>query len=644
MPMPSILQSNLEVLSQRDPELANRIAGLGPGLPPYLELIEAKSGLPAVRYHPPGDASARALCSVYDPVREADRWAENEPVNSAINLVFLGVGLGYHIVSYLDRFGTHARSIALVEFDPHLFRLALSMRDLRGLIGAEPCFCFVGEPSEVFPELLKPLRTNFMVHNFKILHHTPTQQINRQYYVDVAKEIVDVVTFDGVNTKTVLGQRQTNQQNIIMNLHAFWRGRMPAEYRDAAQGTPAVVVAAGPSLDRNIDELKELNNRGLIISADTSQNTLSKRGIRPHIVVAADPTELNFSHFERIQDLDDTILAFHPESHWRITRKYPSHPYLFPLVDEQGALLKHLSQVLENILGEVGHVPRGMNVGQIAFNIAVHLGCDPIILIGMDLAFSPQGGTSHAADAAVSRTTSAVGADRSMTVGGKEGKADSETGQVVFVPGYFGGEVPTSVSFRQYIRDLEQNIRKSGARVIDATEGGALKQGTEIMTFKEAMLQLGPAEDVTPFLERFRSPPPQRPVEPLISELQKGRATLADSKQIAEQALQHIASWPELASSGTLTPQQSQNEWNRLEDLWQSMLADPLFNTFLDASVTYLYYRRQRSDPLPDESPATFLRCMYNKYQFILSEMNMMLEHFINLLDQVCAELSGGSA
>jgi len=34
---------------------------------------------------------------------------------------------------------------------------------------------------------------------------------------------------------------------------------------------------------------------------------------------------------------------------------------------------------------------------------------------------------------------------------------------------------------------------------------------------------------------------------------------------------------------------------------------------------------------------------MYQKYQFILSEMDMLLAHFCNLLDQVCAELSGGS-
>ena len=360
-------------------------------------------------------------------------------------------------------------------------------------------------------------------------------------------------------------------------------------------------------------------------------------------MTAADPTELNFSHFERIQDLGDTILAFHPESHWRIPRKYADHPNLFPLVDEQGALLKHLSEVLKDTLGEVGHVPRGMNVGQIAFNVAVHLGCDPIVLLGMDLAFPPKGGTSHASDAALSRTTSAVGPDRAMTVGAKEGKADSETGHVVFVPGYYGGEVPTSVSFQQYVKDLEQTIRESGARVIDATEGGALKRGTEVMPLSEAVAQLDTGADVTAFLERFRTPPPSREIEPLVRELQKGRATLAKSKEIAERALRHIASWPELASSKGLTSEQTQSEWNQLEDLWQAMLADPLFNTFLDASVTYLYYRRQRSDPLRDDSPATFLRCMYQKYQFILSEMDMLLAHFCNLLDQVCAELSGGS-
>ncbi|MFH1744412.1 MAG: 6-hydroxymethylpterin diphosphokinase MptE-like protein, partial [bacterium] len=451
--MPSFLESNLDALRRRNPDLADKIRALDSRLPPYLELVPTKTPLAAVRYHSLGGEAPRALCSLYDPMREAQRWAENDPVSSPINLIFLGIGLGYHLMAYLDRFGRFAKSVALVEFDPYLFRLALTALDLRRVMDSESCHCFVAERPEDFPDLLAPLRTKFMVHNFKVLHHRPAQQLQSDYYIKVARQIVEVATFDGVNTKTVLGQRQRNQHNILRNLGAFWRGRMPAEYRDAARGLPAFIIAAGPSLDRNIDELHRIGSRGLLIAVDTSQNTLARHNIQPHFVAVADPTELNFSHFDKVSDLRDIILAFHPESYFGITRKFRDHPYLFPLVDEQGAFMRHLQEALKDSLGEVGHVTRGMNVGQIAFNIAVHLGCDPIILVGMDFAFSPKGGTTHAEDAAVSRTTSVVGEDGYMMVGAKEGKAGAESGNLVFVPGYYGGQVPTTVSFQQYIKD-----------------------------------------------------------------------------------------------------------------------------------------------------------------------------------------------
>jgi hypothetical protein len=285
-----------------------------------------------------------------------------------------------------------------------------------------------------------------------------------------------------------------------------------------------------------------------------------------------------------------------------------------------------------------------MNVGQIAFNIACHLGCDPIILAGMDFAFAPGGGLTHARDAALARSTSPVGEDRGMTVGPKAGKADAEHGTVVFVPGYYGGQVPTSVSFQQYIKDLEETIRESGRRVIDATEGGARKTGTEIMTLKEAINGLDRAVDVRPFLDRFRTPVPARDRGPLVAELRKGQTVLVKSKGIVETALARISTWPGICAGTPPSEQQVQHEWDELEAMWQAMLADPLFNIFLDTAVTYLYYRRMRADEPTDDSPRAYLECMYHKYRFILTEMNLMLAHFISVLDEVCAELSCGSA
>jgi hypothetical protein len=55
------------------------------------------------------------------------------------------------------------------------------------------------------------------------------------------------------------------------------------------------------------------------------------------------------------------------------------------------------------------------------------------------------------------------------------------------VPAVGGGEVWTSDVFLSYLREFEKLFTESSQKVIDATEGGALKDGTEVWTLKDAI-------------------------------------------------------------------------------------------------------------------------------------------------------------
>ena len=52
---------------------------------------------------------------------------------------------------------------------------------------------------------------------------------------------------------------------------------------------PAVIVAAGPSLDKNIGELKNAKGKAFIIAVDTALKALAKENIMPDIAVTVDP-------------------------------------------------------------------------------------------------------------------------------------------------------------------------------------------------------------------------------------------------------------------------------------------------------------------------------------------------------------------
>ena len=196
----------------------------------------------------------------------------------------------------------------------------------------------------------------------------------------------------------------------------------------------------GPSLDKNIHHLREINDRAGLIIVDTAQMTFTRNGMWADAVVTGDPTPLNFSHFEKIDSMQDAFLVFHPEANRLITQKFVDHHSLLPLYDVDAPLLSFLF----NQETECGTMERAMNVGHLAFNFARYLGFAPIILAGFDFAFPKDGGTTHVKDAAVTRSISAIRDDGIVEIGEKEGKASRESGKMLLVPGYYGDRVPTN--------------------------------------------------------------------------------------------------------------------------------------------------------------------------------------------------------
>jgi spore maturation protein CgeB len=86
----SILHKNVSILHRRDQTLAARILQVAGGT---LVIQPAKSGMPTAL------VNFRYVHSAYDPVREAERWAEQriKDCQTGETIVILGVGLLYHV-------------------------------------------------------------------------------------------------------------------------------------------------------------------------------------------------------------------------------------------------------------------------------------------------------------------------------------------------------------------------------------------------------------------------------------------------------------------------------------------------------------------------------------------------------------------
>jgi hypothetical protein len=84
--------------------------------------------------------------------------------------------------------------------------------------------------------------------------------------------------------------------NTLRNAAHIVNGGDPERLRGGFHGMPVVVVGAGPSLDRNLADLRSVAGRALIIATDTSWRPLVAAGVDPHLVIALDPTTANGRH------------------------------------------------------------------------------------------------------------------------------------------------------------------------------------------------------------------------------------------------------------------------------------------------------------------------------------------------------------
>ena len=447
--MNSFLGANLEALSGRNPGLAERLRGaegdsarISPGENPALE---ARCG-----------AGWLSLHSRHDPAGEARRQLEELGTEDSRFVVVLGVGACYVLEEALRRVPADAQ-VTAIEQDAALFRKALELRDISGVLADKRLTLLVGEtPLSVSRELDRS-SWGLSFRRPCLLEHPVYAQLNLEYLRDIRKRILELfeVEKSGVATRAA-GQKEFTR-NILRNLPRLAAAPGVSELFCMFRGKPAVLVSAGPSLNKHLPRLKELQGRAVIICVDTAMRAVLAAGIKPDLVAAVDFTPTNLKHFKGVDTSALPVVAasiVYPaclEEHkgplFSLFNDYPITDWLIPF------------------LGDAGHVVVGDSTAHTAFHIADNMGCSPLILIGQDLAHT--GGRTHADGVA---TCTAV-ADR------KDGLS---------VNGWYGDKVSTTSALMTMLKHFEQKIGETKMKVINATEGGARIEGAEHITFEEA--------------------------------------------------------------------------------------------------------------------------------------------------------------
>ncbi|HDQ14610.1 MAG TPA: DUF115 domain-containing protein [Sediminispirochaeta sp.] len=361
-----VLSRNMLSLSSAQPALSARIGAQEPSI--MVDVVPSKSGEPVpVLFQ---DDRKYYLHSRIDPEKEGRRFYDSSPYGGY--LVFLGFGAGHHILPYLKR--NDISGILIIDYDAALFKSILAKIDLRPFfLDSRVRFLIEPQPEEIVKDMLD----NYLPAvsgNFHLLQLRARVQSAPSRFNQAKEEIQRVLKSisEDYSVQSYFGKRWFINSLENLKVAEFSTTTLPPIRH-------ALITAAGPSLELQLNELKRLKSQGTLIATDTSLPFLLNHDILPDMVISIDCQHVTYHHFmsgypERVPLILDLAspnhltrqtdkLVFFTSGH-PFSRYVNSNWRRFPFIDTSGG-----------------------NVGHAAVSLAEALGAQRISLFGMDFSF-----------------------------------------------------------------------------------------------------------------------------------------------------------------------------------------------------------------------------------------------------------------
>ncbi len=394
------------------------------------------------------------LHSNYDPKAEAREVAREYFKEELESYTVYGLGLAYHIEA-LSKMCDGAYPIEVFESDFNIVYAALTSQNFIPLmkngvsIHYDPKFSMMAKRLKNKPEGL-------------MIYYPSIRSITEK---ELKKQITEVFIYES-SIRNRRSQMMSNFRYNIQNCPLY-----VDSIREKVEGKRVFLIAAGPSLDRNIIQLLEYFTIGtkeilsarkednIIIAVGTVYKKLMKLGLKPDYVVFLDANSQMLQQVSGYEQQDVSMLII--STAWReIAMLCGGKKYLICQEDYPPA---------EKYAAQNGYhlYQTGGSVATIAFDVAIYMGARQIICMGLDLAYTNQ--KMHAVDTSHRELAS--------------------TDDLITLPSAWGEKVYSSVVFDIYRKWFEKRIQneKSSNKFINATEGGAYIEGMKHISLREVL-------------------------------------------------------------------------------------------------------------------------------------------------------------
>ncbi len=409
------------------------------------------------------------LNSLYNPQNASKQWAKQfyrPEINENSVIIVFGIADGRSVLELSRK----RKECTIIIYEPcqEIFWKAMECDEVAELAENDNiCITVKGVNEEYFFHALQTV-LNYSNYQLVVQSVLPNylQLFKTEYkeMLEIYKSVIELIVF---TRNTMILRGIEIQHNTYALTKDMIEQRSDVQLMDIIDkkkmnGLPAILVAAGPSLDKNVTQLKDIKNKAFIMVVDTALNTVLENGIVPDMTMSIDSRKpLVLFKNDKFKDIP---IALSMNSNKDVVKLNASKH--FYEIDEEG----YLKKLLEANEKESVQLPTGGSVATSALALLHEMGFKTIILVGQDLAYP--GGVEHTAAA----------------YGKGNDNVDTKKKDYIEVEDNYGNTVLTEANMNIYRKWIENYIGAySDLKVINATEGGAKIAGTEFISLHEAI-------------------------------------------------------------------------------------------------------------------------------------------------------------
>jgi antitoxin component YwqK of YwqJK toxin-antitoxin module len=322
---------------------------------------------------------------------EAKKWYQNKEFKNHRILFIFGLGLGYYY-----------EFIKIWLKENPLNRL-IFLEDELGVIeyflGTNLATELLDDPQVIIhyldiyptnsPQMSIHLSINHLLKGYiRYNSFLGSTKLYTQRKENICLLIRDVIFYISSWYLVVASEILSKQSGVVTNHYHNMLRQFQASnghhLKNRFKGVPAIICGAGPSIVNDIEELKKIHNEAVIIGSGTGMNVLNHYGVTAHFGTGLDPTD---SQGTRIR----TNYAYEVPVFYRPRFHAKSFDLLQgPKLYLQGTLSSDVGTWFDNELGieQEELLNPGISSTNFSMQIARLLGCNPIILLGIDLAYT----------------------------------------------------------------------------------------------------------------------------------------------------------------------------------------------------------------------------------------------------------------